>query len=239
MPFSPAVKARIFVRCARICCLCFKQCGTCIEAAHIVAEADGGPNDDENAIPLCFDCHEEIGSYNPRHPKGNKFTPEELVQRRDALYQLVDKGIIQGTFQQLTEALTKLGERADMQGEIVIMISPHNPYQDQTRIGSLMEYSCDCCNHGKVPCEISKVRVHITPPNGAWFEDLRDLVPQVVGPGRVFRSRESYVVSGVSPRDLRQSQISVILVDSLGARYQNTVTKISPALLIEGRRPLA
>jgi hypothetical protein len=95
MPFSPVVKARLFVRCARICCLCFKQCGTRIEAAHIVAEADSGSNDDENAIPLCFDCHEEIGSYNPRHPKGNKFTAEELLQRRDALYQLVEKGVIQ------------------------------------------------------------------------------------------------------------------------------------------------
>jgi hypothetical protein len=95
MPFSSAVKARIFVRCARICCLCFKQTGARIEAAHIVAEADGGSNEDENAIPLCFDCHEEIGSYNPRHPKGNKFTNEELIQRRNALYQLVDKGIIQ------------------------------------------------------------------------------------------------------------------------------------------------
>jgi len=95
MPFPAAVKARIFVRCARICCLCFKQCGTRIEAAHIVAEANDGTSDDENAIPLCFDCHEEIGSYNLRHPKGNKFTAEELVQRRDVLYQLVEKGVIQ------------------------------------------------------------------------------------------------------------------------------------------------
>lgn len=95
MPFPSSVKARAFVRCARICCLCFKQCGTRIEAAHIEAEADGGSDGDENAIPLCFDCHEEIGSYNPRHPKGNKFTEEELRQRRDALYQLVEKGVIQ------------------------------------------------------------------------------------------------------------------------------------------------
>jgi hypothetical protein len=95
MPFSPTVKARIFVKCARICCLCFKQCGARIEAAHIVAEADGGSNDDENAIPVCFDCHEEIGSYNLRHPKGNKFTEIELRERRDALYSLVDRGVIQ------------------------------------------------------------------------------------------------------------------------------------------------
>ena len=95
MPFSQSVKARVFVKSARICALCFKQCGTRIEAAHIVAEGNGGSHDDANAIPLCFDCHEDIGSYNPRHPKGNKFTPEELRQRRDALYSLVERGVIQ------------------------------------------------------------------------------------------------------------------------------------------------
>lgn len=95
MPFSPQVKARIFVKSARICCLCFKQCGTRIEAAHIIAEADGGPNDDDNAIPLCFDCHQEIGSYNDRHPKGNKFSDSELKARRDSLYRLVEQGVIQ------------------------------------------------------------------------------------------------------------------------------------------------
>jgi hypothetical protein len=92
MPFSKVVKARVFVRCARICCLCFKQTGKKIEAAHIIAEADGGPNEDDNAIPVCFDCHEEIGSYNPQHPKGNKYSREELIQHRDRLYALVEKG---------------------------------------------------------------------------------------------------------------------------------------------------
>ncbi len=95
MPFSPDVKARIFVRSARICCLCYKQCGTNIEAAHIKAEADGGSNNDENAIPLCLDCHQEIGAYDPRHPKGNRFTSVELKARRDQLYALVESGTIQ------------------------------------------------------------------------------------------------------------------------------------------------
>jgi hypothetical protein len=27
---------------------------------------------------VCFDCHAEIHSYNDRHPRGRKFTPEEL-----------------------------------------------------------------------------------------------------------------------------------------------------------------
>jgi len=95
VPFAPEVKARIFIRSARICCLCYKQCGTNIEAAHIVAEAEGGGGDDENAIPLCFDCHQEIGAYDIRHPKGNRFSTNELKARRDQLYRLVESGSIQ------------------------------------------------------------------------------------------------------------------------------------------------
>jgi len=94
MPFSPEVKAEMFARCMRHCCLCRKQCGTNIEAAHIMDEADGGPNDAENGIPVCFDCHQEIGAYRDRHPKGNKFREEELRERRDKVYELVQAGQI-------------------------------------------------------------------------------------------------------------------------------------------------
>lgn len=95
MPFSKDTKVRMFVRCVRICCLCFKACGTNIEVAHIIAEDEGGSNDDDNGIPVCFDCHEEIGAYNLKHPKGNKFTPEELKPRRDQIYSLVESGALQ------------------------------------------------------------------------------------------------------------------------------------------------
>lgn len=92
MPFSPEVKSLMFIRCNRLCCLCKKQCGTNIEAAHIIDEAAGGSNDVENGIPLCFDCHQEIGGYSDRHPKGNKFRPEELRARRGQVYRMVADG---------------------------------------------------------------------------------------------------------------------------------------------------
>lgn len=95
MPFDSNTKARMFIKCARICCLCFKQCGVNIEAAHIVAEADGGSNTDDNGIPLCFDCHQETGGYTARHPKGNKFSHAELKARRDKVYELIDNGTMQ------------------------------------------------------------------------------------------------------------------------------------------------
>ncbi len=63
-----------------------------MEAAHIIDEAAGGSNDEENGIPVCFDCHQEVGSYNDKHPRGNKIRPEELRARRDRVYALVEEG---------------------------------------------------------------------------------------------------------------------------------------------------
>ena len=94
MPFDRDTKARMFIKSSRICCLCLKQCGTNIEAAHIIDEHKGGTNDEGNGIPVCLDCHQEIGAYDPKHPKGNKFTHQELRARRDRLYRLVDSGAL-------------------------------------------------------------------------------------------------------------------------------------------------
>lgn len=94
MPFSIQTKTEMFIRCGRLCCLCLKQCGTNIEAAHITDEAQGGPNDAENGIPVCLDCHQEIGTYNDAHPKGNKLRSQELKARRDRVYHQVETGVI-------------------------------------------------------------------------------------------------------------------------------------------------
>lgn len=94
MPFDSETKARMFIKSGRLCCLCLKQCGTNMEAAHIIDEHKGGNNDEDNGIPTCFDCHQEMGGYDPKHPKGNKFTPAELKARRNRVYDLVQSGAI-------------------------------------------------------------------------------------------------------------------------------------------------
>ncbi len=63
-----------------------------MEIHHIVPRNQGGGDDVDNLIPLCFDCHQEVGSYNPKHPKGNRYTEKELKARRDAFYQRVKDG---------------------------------------------------------------------------------------------------------------------------------------------------
>ncbi len=83
-------KEEVLFRCKRFCCFCEQYKGIKIEVHHIVQRADGGKDTNENAIPLCFDCHQEIGSYNPRHPKGNKYSKNELMRIRDDFYNKIE-----------------------------------------------------------------------------------------------------------------------------------------------------
>lgn len=90
MSFSKEVKEQVLLKCKRYCCYCERYKGVNIEIHHIDQKADGGEDTFDNAIPLCFDCHSEIGSYNPRHPKGNRFKPGELKRIRDEFYRKIE-----------------------------------------------------------------------------------------------------------------------------------------------------
>lgn len=83
MPFSISVREEALVACGRHCCLCHRFVGTKIECHHIQPESEGGKDVLENCIPLCFDCHADVQHYNPLHPKGTRFRPEELRAHRD------------------------------------------------------------------------------------------------------------------------------------------------------------
>lgn len=92
MPFSPQVRRSLLVRSGRRCCLCWKFCGIKIEVHHIIPASSPNSSDDEdNGIPLCLNCHVEVGTYNDQHPIGTKFHPEELRQHRDRLFQWIEQ----------------------------------------------------------------------------------------------------------------------------------------------------
>jgi hypothetical protein len=74
---------KLLIACHRCCCVCHRFCGVKIELDHIIQQANDGPDTYENAIPVCFECHAEIHSYNPKHPRGRKFQPEELRGHRE------------------------------------------------------------------------------------------------------------------------------------------------------------
>lgn len=92
MPFPEKVKEDALVACGRHCCICHKFCGNKIEIHHIKPRAKGGADSFDNAIPLCFDCHAEVGQYNSEHPKGTKFSEAELKRHRDNWYKLYAQG---------------------------------------------------------------------------------------------------------------------------------------------------
>lgn len=83
MPFNRTEVDELLVACHRRCCICHRFCGVKIETDHIIPTCDGGGNEIENAIPVCFECHAEIHSYNDQHPRGRKFRAEELQAHKE------------------------------------------------------------------------------------------------------------------------------------------------------------
>lgn len=92
MGFPKEIREQALIACKRHCVLCEKEKGVNVECHHIVPHAKGGSDTFDNCIPLCFDCHSLVGSYNPTHPKGNKFSADELKIRRDSFYERVEAG---------------------------------------------------------------------------------------------------------------------------------------------------
>ena len=126
----------------------------------------------------------------------------------------------------------KLNAAADIRGPIWVQLSAVNPNADQTKPASALGYTCDCSNHGRVPCELGKIVIKIVPPGGFGFNLLQDiLLPQVIEPGRAFKYASTCGIQGVSPDDLRKSKITVCLDDSLGKEYQSTETKVTNMVL--------
>lgn len=94
MSFPESVAAEALASCGRCCCICHKFCGTKIELHHIKQKAYGGKDTLDNCIPLCFDCHSDMGKADPNHPKGKKYSEDELKRHRDNWYKKISSSLI-------------------------------------------------------------------------------------------------------------------------------------------------
>ncbi len=65
MPFSESLKKKIRKRANFQCCMCHT---VGVDIHHIVPQADGGENIEDNAAPLCPNCHSIYGA-NPQKRK--------------------------------------------------------------------------------------------------------------------------------------------------------------------------
>jgi len=89
--FSEKVKTKCLLWSNRHCCICDKECGLDIEVAHI--DPKGGEVF-ENAIPVCYTHHAQIGRYITEHPKGNKYRIIELTKRREQIYEKYTRHLV-------------------------------------------------------------------------------------------------------------------------------------------------
>ena len=89
--FSEKIKLKCLLWSDRHCCVCDKPCGLDIEIAHI--DPTGGEKFD-NAIPVCYQHHAEIGRYNEGHPRGNKYRIMELKKRREQIYEKYTRHLV-------------------------------------------------------------------------------------------------------------------------------------------------
>lgn len=141
--FSEEIKRKAMVACGRHCCICHKFCGNNMEVHHIKAKADGGEDTFENAIPLCFDCHAEVRQYDPKHPKGIKFSEQELIQHRDNWYKIIQSGNQKVKDEDVSTASIKIYRQKDYQN---IHLSKISSGQELLAIADktcALEYSYD------------------------------------------------------------------------------------------------
>lgn len=124
MGFPNDVRTSVLTKCKRHCCLCGQYAGTYMELHHIRQKADGGDDTEENCMPLCFNCHAEVKSYNPHHPKGLKYNEQELKERRNQVYQFVKNKVICNYSNDDIDKAKKLLNNYYKQIEAIISIDP-------------------------------------------------------------------------------------------------------------------
>lgn len=78
MGFSPTIRRRVRERAAFRCCWCEKF--GLVESHHIVPRKEGGPNTEDNAAPLCGECHAQLG--------GNPDLRPRIRERREWWYKV-------------------------------------------------------------------------------------------------------------------------------------------------------
>ena len=85
MPFSESLKRKVRKRAHYHCCFCQKISHS-LEIHHIIPEAEKGPDTEDNAAPLCPNCHRDYGD----NPKKRS----RIQEMRDAWYETCDNCVI-------------------------------------------------------------------------------------------------------------------------------------------------
>lgn len=121
MPFTEGLKLKVRRRAHFACCLCH-DFG--VEIHHIIPQEDGGPDDEDNAAPLCPSCHEKFGA-NPTKRK-------VIREMRDFWYEICETRFPAdyGVLREIKDAVSgtaKSEELAAATEAIITAIKNHGP----------------------------------------------------------------------------------------------------------------
>lgn len=142
MSFPEEVKIKALVACGRKCCICHKFCGNNMEIHHIHPHAQGGEDTFENAIPLCFDCHATVGQYNPKHPKGTKFSEKELIAHRDEWYKKIKNEKTTNSVRETLESI-KVYKTPTSEPKSLLAVSSGKELMSYAKNASALEFDYD------------------------------------------------------------------------------------------------
>ena len=116
--FSQEIKLKCLLWSDRHCCVCDKACRLDIQVAHIDSN---GANIQDNAIPVCFKCHADLGRYVDKHPLGTKYGIAELKKRRDQIYERYTSNLVPGI---LAVFHPVFGEKSNQLPDVGFTITP-------------------------------------------------------------------------------------------------------------------
>lgn len=88
---APEVIDRMMVRCGRRCCICRRFRPTKLQVHHIVERSEGGSDDEDNLIVICFSCHSDVHT---KVPFARRFSVDELKGHRNAVIKLAEAGTL-------------------------------------------------------------------------------------------------------------------------------------------------
>jgi hypothetical protein len=121
MPFSEKTKLEAKRKSHFVCVICHQPF---VEVHHILPQADGGPDDLDNAAPLCASCHDLFGA--------NPVKRKQIREMRDFWWEICDK-------RPANPDLIALNEKLD---SIRVQIS-ENAAQKTTGVNFRGQYSPD------------------------------------------------------------------------------------------------
>lgn len=122
----------------------------------------------------------------------------------------------------------ELNAEADMRGTIYIR-SSDSGQQPGVRI----LFSCACANHGRKPCQISKLIFNVRRESGRTFRMIFPfLEPSVrtVAHGEQFIFDGHYPIPDLTLEELPHTTITVGLIDSLGKEYWDNIKTVAWSL---------